>query len=72
MILTDICEVGCLPGFVGLIGLLTISIKHRFALVGMCWMQNVLGSPVVLNWTLPGLNTAGHTKRSVVLGIYFV
>lgn len=38
----------------------------------MCWIQGVLGSPVVLNWTLPGLNTAGHTKRSTVLGIYFV
>jgi hypothetical protein len=49
-----------------------IDIEHRFALVGMCWLQGILGSPVILNWTLPGLNTAGHTKRSFVLGVYFV
>ena len=63
---------GCLPGMAGLIGLLTIDIKHRMALVGMCWIQNVLGSPVVLNWTVPAMNVAGHTKRATVLGIYFV
>lgn len=38
----------------------------------MCWMQSVLGSPVVLNWTVPAMNVAGHTKRATVLGIYFV
>jgi hypothetical protein len=38
----------------------------------MCWLQGILGAPVILNWTLTGLNTAGHTKRSTVLGIYFV
>ncbi|KAJ9137934.1 MFS general substrate transporter [Pleurostoma richardsiae] len=64
--------IGCLPGMAGLIGILTISIKHRYALVGMCWMQNVLGSPIVLNWTVPAMNVAGHTKRATVLGIYFV
>lgn len=46
--------------------------RHRFALVAMCWLQGILGAPVILNWTLTGLNTAGHTKRSTVLGIYFV
>ena len=65
--------VSCIPGLAGLIGIMNISIEHdRFALVGMCWLQGILGAPVVLNWTLPGLNTAGHTKRSTVLGIYFV
>ncbi|KAL3477193.1 major facilitator superfamily domain-containing protein [Aspergillus californicus] len=65
--------ISCLPGLAGLIGLMTIDHEtHRFALVGMCWLQGILGAPVVLNWTLPGLNTAGHTKRSAVLGIYFV
>jgi hypothetical protein len=38
----------------------------------MCWLQNVLGSPIVLGWTLPGVNTAGHTKRSTVIGVFFV
>ncbi|CAI7598921.1 unnamed protein product [Penicillium glandicola] len=65
--------ISCIPGLAGLIGIMNISIEHhRFALVGMCWLQGILGAPVVLNWTLPGLNTAGHTKRSTVLGIYFV
>ncbi|KAI1380383.1 MFS general substrate transporter [Hypoxylon crocopeplum] len=64
--------VGCLPGLAGLVGIMKIPIENRYALVGMCWMQNVLGSPIVLNWTVPGLNVAGHTKRSTVLGIYFV
>ncbi|KAL2816716.1 major facilitator superfamily domain-containing protein [Aspergillus granulosus] len=66
--------IACVPGLAGLIGLITIphDESHRFALVGMCWLQGILRAPVVLNWTLPGLNTAGHTKRSIVLGIYFV
>lgn len=68
----DRVVVSCIPGLAGLIGILKISIKHRLALVGMCWLQGILGSPVVLNWTLPGLNTAGHTKRTTVIGIYFV
>ncbi|KAI1455017.1 MFS general substrate transporter [Annulohypoxylon moriforme] len=64
--------IGCLPGMVGLIGILTINIEHRYALVAMCWLENVIGSPIILNWTIPGLNIAGHTKRSTVIGIYFV
>jgi hypothetical protein len=66
--------IACVPGLAGLIGLIKIphDDAHRFALVGMCWLQGILGAPVVLNWTLPGLNTAGHTKRSTVLGLYFV
>lgn len=64
--------VSCIPGLAGLIGIMKINIEHRFALVGMCWLQGILGAPIILNWTLTGLNTAGHTKRSTVLGIYFV
>ncbi|EXJ91389.1 hypothetical protein A1O1_04501 [Capronia coronata CBS 617.96] len=63
--------VASLPGIAGLIGLLTIDIKHRYALVACCWLQNVLGSPIVLGWTIPGVNVAGHTKRSTVIGIFF-
>ena len=67
----DISAVSSLPGIAGLIGLLTISIKHRYALVAMCWLQNVLGAPIILGWTLPGVNTAGHTKRTTVIGLFF-
>ncbi|KAH9886798.1 MFS general substrate transporter [Xylariomycetidae sp. FL2044] len=63
--------ISCLPGMAGLIGILTIDIKHRYALVAMCWLQNVVGSPIILSWTVPGLNVAGHTKRSTVMGIFF-
>lgn len=65
-------KVSCIPGLVGLIGILTIPFTHRFALVVMCWFQGVVGSPVILSWTLPGVNTAGHTKRTTVLGVYFI
>ncbi|EXJ93191.1 hypothetical protein A1O3_01748 [Capronia epimyces CBS 606.96] len=64
--------IACLPGIAGLIGLLTIDIKHRYALVACCWLQNVLGSPIVLGWTIPGVNVAGHTKRSTVVGVFFL
>ncbi|OAL25004.1 hypothetical protein AYO20_10538 [Fonsecaea nubica] len=62
----------CLPGIAGLIGLLTINIKHRYSLVACCWLQNVLGAPIILGWTLPGVNVAGHTKRTAVVGVFFV
>lgn len=32
----------------------------------------MLGSPLVLGWTLPGVNTAGHTKRATVIGLFFI
>ncbi|KAL4951934.1 major facilitator superfamily domain-containing protein [Aspergillus filifer] len=66
--------IACIPGLAGLIGLMKIGHDdaHRFSLVAMCWLQGILGAPIILNWTLPALNTAGHTKRSTVLGIYFV
>ncbi|KAF8860424.1 MFS allantoate transporter [Acephala macrosclerotiorum] len=62
----------CLPGIAGLVGILKINIEHRYALVAMAWLQSILGSPIVLSWTLPGLNVAGHTKRATVLGLFFV
>lgn len=61
----------CLPGIAGLIGILTIPIEHRLALTAMAWLQNVLGAPIILSWTLPGVHTAGHTKRAAVLGVFF-
>lgn len=64
--------IGCLPGIAALVGLLTIDIEHRYALVAMCWLLNTIGSPIVLSWTVPGLNIAGHTKRSTIIGIYFI
>lgn len=64
--------VGCIPGLVGLAGILTISLEHPYNLCACAWVQNVLGSPVVLSWTLPVMNLAGHTKRATVIGLFFV
>lgn len=64
--------ISCLPGIAGLIGILTIGIEHRLALTACAWLQNVLGAPIILCWTLPGVHTAGHSKRAAVLGIFFV
>ncbi|ORY54954.1 MFS transporter [Pseudomassariella vexata] len=63
---------GCIPGMAGLIGILKIPIENRLALTACCWLQNCLGPCVVLNWTVPGLNVSGHTKRTAVMGTYFV
>lgn len=62
----------CLPGMAGLIGFLTISIEHRLALTAMAWIQNILGAPLILCWSLPGVHIAGHTKRATVMGVFFV
>lgn len=66
--------VGCFPGIGGLIGLLAISRipAHKYSLVGCAWALNCLGAPTVLNWGLPGMNIAGHTKRSTMMGMYFM
>lgn len=61
-----------LPGMAGLIGILTIPIEQRLALTAMAWLQNVLGSPIILTWALSGVNVAGHTKRTTVLGVFFI
>lgn len=63
--------ISCLPGMAGLIGILTIGIEHRLALTAMAWLQNVVGAPIILSWTLPGVHTAGHSKRAATLGIFF-
>lgn len=62
----------CLPGMSGLIGILLISLEHRWALLGCAWMQSIVGSCIVLNWTQPSMNVAGHTKRSTIMGLYFM
>ncbi|EEP78541.1 predicted protein [Uncinocarpus reesii 1704] len=64
--------ISCLPGMAGLLGILLTPLKHRYALVGCASLQTIVGSPIVLTWTLPALNVAGHTKRSTVMGLYFI
>ncbi|CAL5873860.1 uncharacterized protein PFLUO_LOCUS8143 [Penicillium psychrofluorescens] len=61
----------CIPGTAGLIGMLLIPNSQRWALVACSWLQGGLGPCIVLNWTLPSVNVAGHTKRTTVMGLYF-
>lgn len=61
----------CFPGTAGLIGMLRIPGDNRWGLVACSWLQGSLGPCIVLNWTLPSMNLAGHTKRTTVMGLYF-
>ena len=63
--------IGCLPGMAGLIGILTIPIEQRYALTACAWLQSIVGSPIILSWSVSAVNVAGHTKRTVVIGTYF-
>ncbi|KAL1896138.1 hypothetical protein Sste5346_004880 [Sporothrix stenoceras] len=64
----------CIPGMVGLIGILTISHdpKYKYSLVACTWLQSCIASPIALSWSLPVVNVAGHTKRSCTLGLIFI
>lgn len=62
----------CLPPLAGLIGIRLIHLDHRWSLVGCTWLQYLIGGPVILAWNLLTSNIAGHTKRSVANGIWFV
>ncbi|EXJ85329.1 hypothetical protein A1O1_05693 [Capronia coronata CBS 617.96] len=61
-----------IPGIGGLAGMMTLPVTHRYNLLACAWCQNIVGSPIILSWTLPATNVAGHTKRATVLGLYFI
>ncbi|KAK2013504.1 MFS general substrate transporter [Colletotrichum eremochloae] len=60
------------PSLAGIIGIATIDLDHRLALTACCWLLNVTGAAIILNWTVIASNVAGHTKRMTVNGINFV
>ncbi|KAL1887597.1 hypothetical protein Sste5346_010098 [Sporothrix stenoceras] len=66
--------VSCIPGVVGLIGILKISHnpKYKYSLVACTWLQACIAAPVAISWSLPVVNVAGHTKRSCTLGLIFI
>lgn len=43
-----------------------------WALVGSSWLQGIVGAPIILCWNLLTTNIAGHTKRSVSNGMWFL
>ncbi|TAQ83241.1 hypothetical protein B7494_g8433 [Chlorociboria aeruginascens] len=67
-----ILAVICLPPLGGLLGIRLTSLDHRWVLVGCTWLQYLVGAPVILCWNLLTTNIAGHTKRSISNGIWFV
>ncbi|KAK3676950.1 hypothetical protein LTR78_003155 [Recurvomyces mirabilis] len=62
----------CLIPLGGLLGIRLTSLDHRWALVGSSWLQGVVGAPIILCWNLMTTNIAGHTKRSISNGMWFV
>jgi hypothetical protein len=41
-------------------------------LLGCTWLQYLIGAPVIIAWNIMQSNIAGHTKRSVTSGMWFV
>jgi MFS family permease len=61
-----------LPPFGGLLGIRLTSLEHRWTLVGCSWLQFIAGAPIILCWNILSTNIAGHTKRSVANGMWFL
>ncbi|TID22051.1 DNA replication licensing factor [Venturia nashicola] len=62
----------CLIPLGGLIGIRFTGLDHRWTLVGCTWLQYIVGAPVIISWNLLTTNIAGHTKRSLSNGLWFV
>ncbi len=62
----------CLIPLGGLLGIRLTSLAHPWSLVGSSWLQGIVGAPIILCWNLLTTNIAGHTKRSVANGLWFV
>lgn len=63
---------GFIPAFAGMIGIGTISVDHKWALLICTWLQGTWGSSNILSWSLVAINVAGHTKRTTANAIFFV
>ncbi|KAK8185214.1 allantoin permease [Phyllosticta capitalensis] len=64
--------VSCLPPLAGLIGIQLTSLAHRWTLVGCSWLQYIFGAAIILAWNLLTTNVAGHSKRALATGLWFV
>ncbi|KAJ5901706.1 hypothetical protein N7495_002234 [Penicillium taxi] len=61
----------CLIPFGGLLGIRFTDLDHRWTLVGCCWLQYIIGAPVIICWNILSTNIAGHTKRAIANGSWF-
>ncbi|CCG23202.1 Dal7 allantoate permease [Candida orthopsilosis Co 90-125] len=62
----------CIAPLVGLIGIHTISLDHRWSLVGCAFLQFIIGGPVIMCWILLNANVSGSSKRTIANGIWFL
>lgn len=67
-----VLAVACLIPFGGLLGIRFTDVQHRWTLVGCTWLQYIIGAPVIVSWNVLSTNVAGHTKRSLSNGLWFV
>ncbi|KAL4751120.1 hypothetical protein BDW72DRAFT_203360 [Aspergillus terricola var. indicus] len=58
--------------FGGLLGIRFTALSYRWTLVGCSWLQYIIGAPVIISWNLLSTNIAGHTKRSIANGLWFM
>ncbi|KAK6197491.1 allantoate permease [Scheffersomyces amazonensis] len=61
----------CIPPLAGLVGIHTISMEHKWALVGCTFLQFIIGGPVILCWILLNANVSGFSKKTISNGIWF-
>ncbi|KAG5420573.1 hypothetical protein I9W82_002454 [Candida metapsilosis] len=62
----------CIAPLGGLIGIHTISLDHRWSLVGCAFLQFIIGGPVIMCWILLNANVSGSSKRTISNGIWFL
>lgn len=70
------CLIFCLLfilGLCGLIGIATIPLKKKWALVGCTWLEALVGCSIIHAWIFLNANVAGSTKRQLlmVFGLQF-
>jgi hypothetical protein len=61
-----------IPGFGGIIGILTLPLSKQLNLAACAWMLPITGLAIILTWATVAANVAGHTKRTFVNGAEFV
>ncbi|SCU89552.1 LAME_0E04214g1_1 [Lachancea meyersii CBS 8951] len=62
----------CIPTLAGLIGIHLIPLKHKWALVGCCWLLYIIGGPVIMCWILLNVTVAGSSKISTAKIMWFL
>lgn len=70
--LTITVIIGYIPGFAGIIGILTLPLSKQLSLAACAWMLPITGLAIIMTWNVVAANIAGHTKRTFANGTEFV